>query len=125
MTPRKDDPGSRGCGLPRAPLRVRREHPAHRQRGTSLTGGRPTALLAAYYDEHDFPARGQHWRELRLEIASDIDRPDRLKEVGEDLRFLRPVCDSLIQENPFTQAWPAGGPWRPEIQAPTGGKGGE
>ena len=28
-------------------------------------------------------------------------------------RFLGPVCDSLIAESPFTQAWHAGGPWRP------------
>ena len=89
-----------------------------RHRGTSLAGGRPAALLAAYYGHHEAPARGQRWRELRRQIGTDIDGPDRLVEAGEEpRRFLGPVCDSLIEESPFTQAWPAGGPWRPGIQA--------
>ena len=97
-----------------------------RHRGTSLTGGRAAALLAGYYDDHEAPARGQRWRELRRQIGTDIDGPDRLVEAGEDLRrFLGPVCDSLIEESPFTQAWPAGGPWRPGTQAWTGSEGGD
>ena len=98
---------------------------AFRHRGTSLADGRPMALHAAYYDEHESPARGQRWRELRQQIASDIDGPDRLEDVGEELRrFLGPVCDSLTEESPFILAWPAGGPWRPGGQARTGGEGG-
>ena len=97
---------------------------AFRHRGTSFSGGRPMALLAGYYDDHEVPARGQRWRELRRQIGTDVDGPDRLVEVGEDLRrFLGPVCDSLIEESPFAQAWPAGGPWRPGVQTPTGGEG--
>ena len=96
---------------------------AFRHRGTSFRGGRPTALLAGYYDEHA-PERGQRWREMRRQIGTDIDGPDRLEEVGEELRrFLGPVCDSLIEERPFTQAWLAGGPWRPGVQTPTRGEG--
>ena len=35
-------------------------------------------------------------------------------DFGEELRrFIGPVCDGLIEERPFTEAWPAGGPWRP------------
>ena len=87
---------------------------------TSLTGGRPTALLAGYYA----PARGQRWRVMRRQIGTDIEGPDRLVEAGEELRrFLGPVCDSLIEEGSFTQAWPAGGPWRPGTQVRTGGEG--
>ena len=97
-----------------------------RHRGTALTGGRPAALLSGYYDDHEAPARGLRWRELRRQIGTDVDGPDRLVEAGEELRrFLEPVCDSLIEESPFTQAWPAGGPWRPGIQARTGGEGGD
>ena len=82
--------------------------------GTPLTGGRPTALLAGYYDDREAPARNQRWREMRRHIGADIDGPNRLVEAGEEpRRFLGPVCDSLIEESPFTQAWPAGGPWRP------------
>ena len=97
-----------------------------RHRGTSLTGGRPPALLSGYYDDHEAPARGQRWRELRRQIGTDIDGPDRLVDAGEELRrFLGPVCDSLIEESPFTPAWPAGGPWRPGVQARAGGEGGD
>ena len=93
-----------------------------RHRGTSFTGERPAALLPGYYDD---TARAQHWQVLLRQIATDADGPARLVDAGEELRrFLGPVCDSLIEERPFTQAWPAGGPWRPGIQALTGGDGG-
>ena len=89
-----------------------------RHRGTSLAGGRPVALLARYYDD---TARAQHWQVLQRQIATDADCPARLVDAGEELRrFLGPVCDSLIVESPFTQAWPVGGPWRPGIQARMG-----
>ena len=93
--------------------------------GTPLTGGGPTALLAGYYDDHEAPACGQRWRGMRRQIGPDIKGPDRfVVEGGEEWRrFLRPVCDSLIEENPSTQAWPAGGPWRPGVQTPTGSEG--
>ncbi len=92
--------------------------------GTSFTGGRPTALRAGYYDDHEAPERGQRWREMRRQIGTDIDGPVHLVEAGEELRrFLGPICDSLTEESPFTQAWPAGGPWRPRIPARSGGGG--
>ena len=94
--------------------------------GTSLTGGRPTVLLAGYYDEHEAPEREQRWRQMRRQIGTDIDGPDRLVEAGEELRrFLGPLCDSLIEETPFTQAWPVGGPWRRGVQALVGGGAGD
>ena len=93
-----------------------------RRRGTTLTGERPLALLPGYYDD---PARAQHWLVLQRQIATDADEPDRLVDTGEELRrFLGPVCDSLIVESPFTEAWAAGGPWRPGIQTRTEGGGG-
>ena len=92
--------------------------------GTSLTGGRPPAQLAGYYDDHEAPERGQRWREMRRQIGTDIEGPDHLVEAGEELRrFLGPICDSLIAERPFTQAWPAGEPWQPGVRTPTGGEG--
>ena len=94
-----------------------------RHRGTPLTGGRPTALLAGYYED---TARAQHWQMLARQIAPETDGPARLADAGEELRrFLVPICDSLIEETPFTQAWPAGGPWRPGIQAQVEGEGGD
>ena len=94
--------------------------------GTSLTGGRPTALLAGYYDDHEAPPRARRWREMRRQIGTAIDGPGRLVEAGQELcRFLAPVCDSLIEESPFTQAWPAGGPWRLGVRFLTGGEGGD
>ena len=89
-----------------------------RRRGTSFTEERPVALLSAYYNDS---TRAQRWQVLRRQIATDSDSPARLVDAGEELRrFLGPVCDSLIEESPFTPAWPAGGPWRPGIRARTG-----
>ncbi|MCY3843268.1 MAG: nucleotidyl transferase AbiEii/AbiGii toxin family protein [Acidobacteria bacterium] len=91
--------------------------------GTSLAGGRPTALPAGYYDDHEAPERGQRWREMRRQIGTHIEGSDHLAEAGEELRrFLGPICDSLIAERPFTPAWPAGGPWRPRVRARVRGK---
>ena len=94
-----------------------------RRRGTSFTGERPVALLPGYLRRH---ARAQHWQVLLRQIATDADGPAGLADAGEELRrFLGPVCDSLIEESPFARVWPAGGPWRPGIQARTGGGGGD
>ena len=90
-----------------------------RRRRTSVTGERPTALLPSYYEDS---TRAQRWQELQRQIGTDQDGPARLVDAGEELRrFLRLVWDSLIKGEPFTQAWPGGGPWRPGIQAQTGG----
>ena len=94
-----------------------------RRRGTSFTGERPLALLPGYYED---TARAQHWQVLARQIAPETDGPARLADAGDELqRFLGPICDSLIEETPFTQAWPPGGPWRPGIQARTEGEGGD
>ena len=72
----------------------------------------------------DVIMRGQRWHELQRQVGTGCDGPTRLVDAGEELRrFLGPVCDSLIEESPFTQAWPRGGPWRPGIQAPMEGEG--
>ncbi len=93
-----------------------------RHAGTSLAGGRPTALQAGYYDDHEAPERARRWREMRRQIGTDIDGPTHLVAAGEELRrFLGPVCDSLTEESPFPQAWPAGGPWQPGVQVRAGG----
>ena len=94
-----------------------------RRRRTAVTGERPAALLPGYYED---TTRAQRWQELQRQIGTAGDGPDRLADAGEELRrFLGPICDSLIEESPFTQAWPGGGPWRPGIQARTGGEGRE
>ena len=94
-----------------------------RRRGTSFRSERPVALLPAYYGD---TARAQHWRVLERQIGTDTAGPARLVDAGDELqRFLGPVCDSLIEESPFTLAWSAGGPWRTGIQARTGGEGGD
>ena len=92
------------------------------RRGQAALGNeRPLALLPGHYEDTN---RTRRWRDLRREIGADAVGPDRLVEAGEELRrFLGPVCDSLIEGTPFTQAWPAGGPWRAGIQARTRGEG--
>ena len=91
------------------------------RRGTPFAAERPAALLPAYYED---AARSRRWRELQQQVGTAGDSPARLVDVGEELRlFLGPVVDSLAANSPFTQSWPAGGPWRPGIQARTGGEG--
>ena len=94
-----------------------------RRRGSSFVSERPLALLPSYYND---TARAQHWQVLQRQLATDTDGPARLVDTGEELRrFLGPVCDSLIEERPFTLSWPVRGPWRPGIPARTGGEGGD
>ena len=77
-----------------------------RRRRTALAGERLPALVPGYYED---AARGKRWRELRLQVEAGTDSPARLVDASEELRrFLGPVCDSLIEERPFTQAWLAG-----------------
>ena len=90
-----------------------------RRRRTPLAGGRPMALLPDYYED---TARAGRWQVLRQQIGTVADGPARLVDAGEEVRrFLGPVCDSLIEDSPFTQAWSAGGTWRPGTQVRTEG----
>lgn len=94
-----------------------------RRRRTSFAGERPVALLPGYYRD---TVRSQQWQVLLKRIDTDTDGPTLLVDAGEELgRFLGPVCDSLIDDSPFTPSWPAGGPWRQWIQAQTEGEGGD
>ena len=91
-----------------------------RRRRTSFAGERPVALLPGHYED---TARSQRWQVLQRQIGTEADGPARLIDAGEELRrFLGPVCDSLIERRPFTQAWSAGGPWQVGIRARTGGE---
>ena len=93
-----------------------------RQRGASFTGQRPAALLPGYYED---TMRAQRWQALGRQVGTGADGPTQLVDAGEALqRFLGPIWDSLIEDRPFTQAWPAGGPWRSGMQARAGGEGG-
>ena len=92
-----------------------------RRRRTSFKGERPVALLPGYYKD---TMRAQRWHELQRQVRAGTDGPAQLVDAGEELsRFLGPICDSLIEESSFTQAWAPGGPWRPGIQAPMKGEG--
>ncbi len=92
-----------------------------RRRATTFTADRPPALRPAYYED---PARRERWRVLHRQIPTGAAGPARLADAGVELgRFLGPLCDSLIEGAAFPQSWPAGGPWRPGVQAPTGSEG--
>lgn len=82
-----------------------------RRRGTELGDERPEALRREYYED---PLRARRWQEFQRQVEEGGHGPSRLVDVGEEMRrFLGPVCDSLIEGKPFTQAWPIGGPWTP------------
>ena len=58
----------------------------------------------------------ERWQALQQQLGMDADGPAQLADAGEELRrFLGPVCDSLIDDGPFTRTWPVGGPWRAGI----------
>lgn len=90
-----------------------------RQRQTPLADKRPLALRSDYYRD---ATRTQRWRVLQGQIGASADGPALLVDAGEELlRFLGPVCDSLIDGRTFAQGWSAGGPWQPELPAEPGG----
>ena len=92
-----------------------------RRRRTSVAGKSPAALNTGYYED---TIREQRWQVLLKRIERDDDGPTLLVDAGEELvRFLSPICDSLIADQPFTQIWPAGGPWQPGLHARTGDEG--
>ena len=82
-----------------------------RRRHTTLEGGQPEGLRPLYYED---PIRAQRWKAFQRQVEAVGDGPASLLDAGEELRkFLGPVCDALIDGSPFTQVWPAGGPWQP------------
>ena len=86
----------------------------HVLKGTSFANERPAALPPDFYED---TVRAQHRQELHRQIATNIDSPAQLADSGEELRdFQGPICNSLIEESPFTQVLSAGGPWRPGTQ---------
>ncbi|MCY4556823.1 MAG: nucleotidyl transferase AbiEii/AbiGii toxin family protein [Chloroflexi bacterium] len=90
-----------------------------RRRQTPLAGERPVALMPGYYLD---ATRAQRWHVLRGQISASADGPALLVDAGEELlRFLGPVCDSLIEGGPFMQAWSAGGLWRQSTQTEPAG----
>ena len=81
-----------------------------RRRSTSFDG-EPVALSPPYYADD---TRARLWESFKRHAEVDSESRTRLTDVGEDLRlFLAPVYDSLTEQRPFKQVWPAGGPWRP------------
>ena len=91
------------------------------RRGTSVGRERPIALLPSYYED---AMRERLWKALRRGMEEDADGPAKLVDAGAELlRFLGPLCDSLIEGSSFTEAWPAGGPWGAGVQARTGDEG--
>jgi hypothetical protein len=92
-----------------------------RRRGTKLAAERPEALRPAFYED---AVRARRWQEFQRQVEAGQHGPARLVDAGEEVRrLLGPVCDSLIEGEPFTLAWPAGGPWQPAEYTGEGGEG--
>ena len=90
-------------------LRTAIDETFHR-RGTPITQEVPEALRPAFYKDE---MREQFWRAFQQRAGARIDAPTRFEDVGERVRnFLGPVRDSLVRNEPFTQVWFKGGPWR-------------
>lgn len=82
-----------------------------RRRGTLLTSELPPSLRPDFYQD---PARIQQWEAFQERASATVDTPSRFDEVGERVReFLAVIRESLVEDEPFTRVWPAGGPWQP------------
>ena len=82
-----------------------------RRCGTELTGERPDAFQPAFYET---PMHVRRWQEFQRQVEEHGLGTARFVDVGEEIRqFLGPLFDSLIDNEPFTLSWPAGGPWQP------------
>lgn len=93
-----------------------------RRRGTPAGGDPPDALRPAFYENGD---RIAQWEAFQRSAGAVVDAPTRFAAAGEIVRaFLGPVRESLIRDDPFTQVWRAGGPWRPEAHRIPGGTSG-
>ena len=82
-----------------------------RRRGTPFGGELPDALRPAFYEDAN---RIKQWEAFQRNVGAAIDAPTRFGGAGEIVRtFLGPIRESVATGEPFTRAWPAGGPWRP------------
>lgn len=89
-----------------------------RRRGTPLGGDPPDALRPAFYEDGN---RIAQWEAFQRSVGAAVDAPTRFSAAGEIVRaFLGPIRESLIRDDPFTQVWRAGGPWRPEAHGTAG-----
>lgn len=80
-----------------------------RRRGTPLGGELPDALRPAFYED---TSRITQWEAFQRNAGASIDAPTRFGAAGEIVRaFLAPIRESLMRDEPFPWAWPAGGPW--------------
>lgn len=92
-----------------------------KRRRTALGNRRPEALQPAFYGD---PMRGRYWQAFQRQVEAGGYGPVGLVDVGEEIRlFLDPVCDSLIDGEPFRLVWPAGGPWQAGAYRGEGGGG--
>ena len=83
-----------------------------RRRSTELTDRISEVFRPAFYED---PMRARRWEEFQRQV--EAEGPLRLVDAGEEVRrFLAPVRDSLVAGQPFTLAWPAGGPWQPRME---------
>jgi len=90
-----------------------------RRRGTPLGGDPPDALRPTFYEDGN---RIAQWEAFQRSVGATVNAPTRFAEAGETVRaFLAPVRESLARGEPFTRAWPVGGPWQPTASMITRG----
>lgn len=82
-----------------------------RRRITPVGERPPIALSPAFYQD---PQRVQQWNAFQNNLGEELDLLRNFDEIGElVIAFLKPVYESLLQGQPFTLTWLAGGPWQP------------
>jgi len=84
------------------------------RRGTPRVEGLPEPLASAFYADEELQER---WEAYRRAGGFDPATLPGFAVIGERIRaFLEPPWAAWTAGRPFTAAWPAGGPWRPEEQ---------
>jgi hypothetical protein len=79
------------------------------RRDTAIPAATPVALTAAFSDS---PLKQSQWASF-LKRGRLVKEPVGLADVIPMLYdFLMPPAQALVAEQPFSQSWPAGGPWQ-------------
>jgi hypothetical protein len=80
------------------------------RRDTPWASEAPRVLTPAFYQ---MPEIERRWRSYLAAGMVLTPPPGQFAAVGERIvRFLGPVRDSIVAEEPFAGAWPPGGPWQ-------------
>lgn len=79
------------------------------RRATAWTSETPRPLTRKFYE---MPEMQKRWSGYLMAGSILVRPPARFEEIGDLIvRFLAPVREAIINDQPLAKHWPAGGPW--------------